>query len=70
MSADDETKSGSLIFNVNGVDVGAFFPVEVTFVGQGSLAGVTVESISPVGDGETPPYSVDALVSTDEYLVV
>jgi hypothetical protein len=70
VSADDDTKSGSLMFSINGVDTGAFFPVEVTFVGKGSLAGVAVESISKLGEGETPAYSVDSLVTTDEYLVV
>ncbi|KAF8167229.1 hypothetical protein B0H34DRAFT_779070 [Crassisporium funariophilum] len=70
VSASDESKSGSLIFNVGGVDVSAFFPVEVSFIGQGSLAGVAVGSISRVDGGEGPAFSVDALVTSDEYLVV
>lgn len=70
VSPDDETRSGSLIFSVNGVDVGAFFPVEVTFVGQGSLAGINVTSVQKIGEGETPAFSIDSLVTVDEYLVI
>ncbi|KAF9540127.1 hypothetical protein CPC08DRAFT_738802 [Agrocybe pediades] len=71
--SDDSTKSGSLMFNVGGVDVTAFFPVDVSFIAQGSLGGVGVASIERVGSDEgeeAPDFSVDAFVSTDEYLVV
>ncbi|KAF4612121.1 hypothetical protein D9613_004383 [Agrocybe pediades] len=71
--SDDSTKSGSLMFNVGGVDVGAFFPVDVSFIAQGSLGGVGVASIERAGSDEgeeAPDFSVDAFVSTDEYLVV
>ncbi|TFK42210.1 hypothetical protein BDQ12DRAFT_645746 [Crucibulum laeve] len=70
VSSSDESRSGSLIFTVGGDDIGAFFPVEVSFIGQGSLAGVGVASVSKIGEGEDPAYSVDASVTTDEYLVV
>lgn len=50
--------------------MGAFFPVGVTFNGQGSLAGVGIATVSMIGDGEDPAYSVDAMVTVDEYLVV
>ncbi|TFK21286.1 hypothetical protein FA15DRAFT_624176 [Coprinopsis marcescibilis] len=70
VSPDNETRSGSLIFTVNGVDAGVFFPVEVSFVGQGSLAGIIVSGIQKIGEGETPAYSIDSLVTADEYLVV
>jgi coatomer subunit delta len=70
VTARDESKTGSLIFNVGGVDVSVFFPVDVSFIGQGSLAGVTVASVSRLDDAEGPEYSVDALVTADEYLVV
>jgi len=70
IDADDDSKTGSLIFNVGGVDIGAFFPVEVSFIGQGSLAGISVESVSTIDGGEETEFSVDAFVSTDEYLVV
>lgn len=70
VSPDDETRSGSLIFSVGGTDTGAFFPVEVVFVGQGSLAGVGVERVERVDGGESPVFSVDGLVGVDEYLVV
>lgn len=70
VSASDESKTGSLIFNVGGVDVGAFFPVEVSFIGQGSLAGVAIGSIDKINSDEVPEYSVDAFITADEYLVV
>ncbi|KAF9476942.1 hypothetical protein BDN70DRAFT_995325 [Pholiota conissans] len=70
ISPSDESKTGSLIFNVGGVDVGAFFPVEVSFIGQGSLAGVAVASVDKINGDSAPEYSVDAFVTADEYLVV
>lgn len=70
VTARDDSKSGSLIFNVGGADVTAFFPVDVSFIGQGSLAGVEVASVSRIDGAPGPEYSVDALVTADEYLVV
>ncbi|KAG6813710.1 hypothetical protein H0H92_008118 [Tricholoma furcatifolium] len=70
IAADDDTRSGSLIFTVGGDDVNVFFPVQVSFVSQGSLAGIGVASVSRVDGGEAPPFSVDALAQTEEYLVV
>lgn len=70
VTASDETRSGSLIFNVGGDDAGAFFPVVITFNGQGSLAGVGVSTVSKIGGGDDPLFSVDAVVTTEEYLVV
>ncbi|KAH6911084.1 hypothetical protein BKA70DRAFT_1269421 [Coprinopsis sp. MPI-PUGE-AT-0042] len=61
-SDDDDTKSGSLIFTCNGC--------RSCFVGQGSLAGIAVSDLQKIGEGEAPAYSVDALVSTEEYLVI
>ena len=70
VSASDDSKTGSLVFNVGGVDPTAFFPVEVSFIGQGSLAGVAVASVDRINGGEAPNYSVDAFVTADEYVVV
>lgn len=70
ISASDESKTGSIIFNVGGVDAGIFFPVEVSFIGQGSLAGVAVASVERVDGGESPEFSIDSFVTADEYLVV
>ncbi|KAG7089726.1 hypothetical protein E1B28_011381 [Marasmius oreades] len=70
ISSDDDTRSGSIIFSVGGDDAGAFFPVEVTFVGQGSLAGVNVSSVAQISGGDPPPFSVDSILSSDQYLVV
>ncbi|KAE9397280.1 hypothetical protein BT96DRAFT_977061 [Gymnopus androsaceus JB14] len=70
ISVDSDTKSGSLIFNVGGDDAGAFFPVDVSFVGRGSLAGVNVASIAKTAGGDVETFSVDLLLTVDEYLVV
>ncbi|KAK7062577.1 coatomer subunit delta [Paramarasmius palmivorus] len=69
VSATDDTRSGSLIFSVGGDDVGTFFPVDVTFVGKGSLAGVDIASVAQVSGGAVP-FSVDSVLTVDEYLVV
>ncbi|KAG2022455.1 archain 1 [Coprinopsis cinerea AmutBmut pab1-1] len=70
--SNEETKSGSLIFTVNGDDTSVFFPVDVGFVGKGSLGGIGVGSVTKVGEGEGEEvvHSVDALVTVDEYAVV
>ncbi|KIY62732.1 hypothetical protein CYLTODRAFT_404191 [Cylindrobasidium torrendii FP15055 ss-10] len=70
ISSDDDTKSGSLVFEVSGEDAGAFFPVNVRFVGQGSIAGVGVESVKTTTGGEDVPFSVDSLVVVEKYAVV
>lgn len=67
----DSTRTGSLIFTVGGDDAGAFFPVDVRFTGQGSLAGLDIVSVSRVnGGGDDPAFSVDRMITVDEYLVV
>ena len=60
------------MFTVGGDDVAAFFPVEVSFVGQGCLAAVGVDNVQKIGEGEggEVKWSVDKLVVADEYLVV
>lgn len=67
-----DNPAGSLEFTVGGVDAGAFFPVKVGFVGQGSVAGVKVARVCAVdeeGEGDEV-FSVDELVTTDSYIVV
>ncbi|PFH47350.1 hypothetical protein AMATHDRAFT_198192 [Amanita thiersii Skay4041] len=66
----DESRSGSLVFTVNGDDAAMFFPVEVKFIGQGSVAGVTIESVNEVGSGDEVVHSVDGIITVDNYLVV
>lgn len=69
ISADERT--GSLMFTVGGDDPGTFFPVHVTFAGQGSLAGVVVGGIKNTTTGEIEEvYSVDSIVEVEEYSVV
>jgi len=67
--ASDESKSGSLMFTVGGADAEVFFPVKVGFVGQGSLAGVIVGSVEKLDGSETPDFSIDSYITTDEYSV-
>lgn len=67
---DPEERSGTLEFTVGGDDVGAFFPVKVAFVAQGSIAGVRLASITKVEGGEEVTFSEDASVIVDNYTVV
>jgi hypothetical protein len=39
-------------------------------VGQGSIAGIGVDAVSRVDGGEDPVFSVDAVVTTGDYLVI
>lgn len=64
-----ENRSGSLEFTVGGVDAGAFFPVKVSFVGQGSIAGVSPLSVNTVDGDEEESFSRDEIVTTDSYIV-
>ncbi len=65
-----EDKSGSLEFSVGGDDAGVFFPVRVSFVAQGSVAGVKVASVTRVEGGDEVVFSEDATVSVENYTVV
>jgi len=65
-----EARTGSLEFTVGGDDAGAFFPVKVSFVGQGSMAGITAANVTRVDNGEEAVFSADSVVTTDSYVVV
>ncbi|KAF9220385.1 hypothetical protein BS17DRAFT_350144, partial [Gyrodon lividus] len=65
-----EERSGTLEFTVGGDDVGTFFPVRVSFVAQGSLAGIGIANVTRVNGGEEVAFSSDAIVNTEEYLVL
>lgn len=67
---DAESQSGTLEFSVGGDDPGAFFPVKVSFVGQGSMAGVHISSVTRVDNGEEVVFSEDARITVDSYSVV
>ena len=58
-----------LEFSVDGDDAGVFFPVKVDFVAQGSVAGIEVARVTRVS-GEEVMFSLDAMVSTEEYVVL
>ncbi|KAI5481110.1 hypothetical protein MNV49_005545 [Pseudohyphozyma bogoriensis] len=65
------TTTGSLEFEVPGDDVDAFFPVAVNFVSQRTMCGVEVLSITnPAAGGEPVDFSVDTLLSAEDYSVV
>jgi hypothetical protein len=68
ISAEDRT--GSLEFTVGGDDVGMFFPVAVSFVGQGSVAGIKVASAAKVDGSGDVTFSMESLVTAEEYHVV
>lgn len=63
-----EDRSGSLEFSVGGDDASAFFPVKVSFVAQGSLAGLSIASVDLV-DGGAVTFSQEAVVSIENYVV-
>ncbi|KAH9929799.1 Mu homology domain-containing protein [Fomitopsis serialis] len=68
INADD--RSGSMEFSVGGDDPGAFFPVKVAFIGEGSIAGVHLASVTKVGSEEDVVYSEDATLQIENYTVV
>ncbi|KAH7886432.1 hypothetical protein F5I97DRAFT_1810154 [Phlebopus sp. FC_14] len=65
-----QARSGEVQFTVGGDDAETFFPVKVTFVAQGNLAGIGIASVTRVDNGEAAVFSCDAMVSTEDYLVV
>ncbi|KAI0687978.1 hypothetical protein BC835DRAFT_1374726 [Cytidiella melzeri] len=67
---DTDDRSGTLEFSVGGDDAGAFFPVQVTFVAQGSIAGARVASVTRIDNGEEVAFSEDSSVTVDSYTVV
>jgi hypothetical protein len=58
------------MFTVGGDDAGAFFPVEVNFMAKGCLAGVEVAKVTHVDGRDEAPFSVDAYVTAEDFLVV
>ena len=67
---DPDDRSGTLEFSVGGDDAGAFFPVKVNFVAQGSIAGVRLSTATKVDGGEEVSFSEDASVVVDSFTVV
>ena len=67
---DSDERSGTLEFSVGGDDAGAFFPVKVSFIGEGSIAGVHLASVTKVETGEEVVYSEDATLQIENYTVV
>jgi coatomer subunit delta len=67
VSADQ--RSGSLEFTIGGDDVGVFFPVKVSFVGQGSMAGISIAAVNRIDNTEVI-YSSESFVTAEDYQVV
>jgi hypothetical protein len=67
---DLENSSGALEFSVRGDGEGAFFPVTVIFVGQGSLAGIKVASVTKADGSGDVVFSTDSVLTVDDYHVV
>ncbi|TFK56783.1 hypothetical protein OE88DRAFT_1650241 [Heliocybe sulcata] len=65
-----DERSGSLEFSVGGDDAGAFFPVKASFIGQGSMAGVHVSSVTSLDGEEEVVFSEDATITAEDYLIV
>lgn len=57
-------------FTVGGDDPGAFFPVKVSFIAQGSTAGVRLATVTRVDSEEEVVFSEDATVTIENYTVV
>ena len=55
---------------MGGDDVGAFFPVKVGFIAEGSLVDVAIDSVTRVDGSDDAVFSQEASVEVDEYLVV
>lgn len=70
ISADADTKSGTLEFTVGGDDIGTFFPVRVAFTAQGSLIGMGIGGVTRADNGEDVVFSQDAILVADDYLVI
>lgn len=70
VSFDDDTKSGTLEFQVGGDDAGAFFPVRIGFAAEGCVGGIEVEQVGLASESGKVDWSVDSIATSDEYLVV
>lgn len=68
--ANEDTKSGTLEFNVTGDDIGAFFPVAVDFAAQPGICGVKVDSVKSAENGEDVLYSTESLLTTEDFVIV
>lgn len=60
-----------MMFTVGGDDAEVFFPVNVAFVAEGSMAGVDVAQVVNLAEEEREEeVSVDRIVSVEEFVVV
>ncbi|KAI9343336.1 hypothetical protein DFJ73DRAFT_841956 [Zopfochytrium polystomum] len=66
---DSSNSTGVLEFSVNDEDVGAFFPIRLSFASTKSYCDVEVADVSGV-DGTGVAYSQEIVLSTEDYSVV
>ncbi|KAI0347581.1 hypothetical protein BDW22DRAFT_1349581 [Trametopsis cervina] len=66
---DSDDPSGTLEFSIGGDDPSAFFPVQVSFIGQGSIAGIRLASVTKVDGGEDVVFSEETSVIVEGYSV-
>jgi hypothetical protein len=69
ISADDDSKSGTLEFTIESDDSNAFFPITIEFAAKESLVGLAISKVEAAGSNEAVEYSVDSLLQTEDYLV-
>ncbi|KZS93375.1 hypothetical protein SISNIDRAFT_80111 [Sistotremastrum niveocremeum HHB9708] len=69
VSPSDDTRSGNLEFSIGGDDPSAFFPVRIFFTALGSVAGVSVASVTRLDGQEEPSFSQEAVVQVDNFTV-
>ncbi|KAJ3315784.1 Coatomer subunit delta [Blyttiomyces sp. JEL0837] len=66
---DQTNKSGVLEFTINEEDVGAFFPIRVSFVSNKSYCRVEAAAVTSL-DGTPIHFSQEAIVSPEDYSIV
>jgi len=67
---DASNKSGSMEFSMEGEDVGAFFPIRVTFVSNRSYFNLEVADVVEVDGGASVAYSQEVSFTPDDYSIV
>ena len=66
-----EESSGSLEFNVGGDDPGVFFPVDIKFVSENLMSGISVASVHELDEDEDEiEFSKQTSLQTGNYAVV
>ena len=67
---DGSNRSGSAEFVVPAAPVDSFFPVDVAFIADATLAGVAVTAVVDVDEGEPVKHGLRARLAAEGYQVV